>query len=307
MIMALAGGVGGAKLVLGLSQLLPPGELSVVGNTGDDLELYGLRICPDLDTLMYTLAGLANPQTGWGIGGDTFNCLEMLQGYGETTWFNLGDRDLATHIWRSSQLKQGRPLSSVTHRMCRALGLQTRIFPMAEEYTPTQILTERGLLHLQEYLVRERCQPRILGVQYQDIEAAVPPGELLQALRGAEAVIICPSNPFISIGPILAVPGIKETLISNSAPVVAVTPIVSGEAIKGPAACMLQDLGKPVSALGVAQIYQGLADMFVLDQRDDTLREDIEQLGMEVRTTDTLMTSLEEKTRLAGEILEWIN
>jgi LPPG:FO 2-phospho-L-lactate transferase len=304
MIVVLAGGVGAAKLLLGLSHEMPPEQITIIGNTGDDIELFGLRICPDLDTIVYTLSGRVNPETGWGVTGDTFQCLQALGGYGGVTWFKLGDRDLATHLWRTYLLGQGLSLTEVTDKICKAAGLRSQLLPMTNSYTPTRILTDSGELHLQEYLVREQCQPRVRGVNYSNVEQAQMPAGMEESILAADAVILAPSNPFISIGPILAVPGMKQALCRTAAPVLAVTPIVGGRALKGPAAKMLLELGHPASALGVAQIYRGLAKVFVLDRQDMALKDEIEALGMKVSTTDTVMNNLDDKARLARHLLE---
>ncbi len=304
MIVVLAGGVGAAKLLLGLSHVMPPEQVTIIGNTGDDIELFGLRICPDLDTIVYTLSARVNPETGWGVLGDSFECLEALGGFGGETWFRLGDRDLATHLWRTHLLRQGLSLTEVTDRVCRATGVRSRLLPMADSYAPTRILTDQADLHLQEYLVREQCGPRVRAVQYSNIEQVKVTEGIEQSILGADAVILAPSNPFISIGPILAIPGMKKLLNSSARPVVAVSPIVGGAALKGPAAKMLLELGHPVSALGVAQIYQGLVDVFVLDNRDVALKEEIESLGMKVSATETVMNTLNDKVRTACHLLE---
>ena len=306
MIVALAGGIGAAKLVLGLAQVMPQRRLAVVGNTGDDIELFGLRICPDLDTIAYTLAGQVNPATGWGIGGDTFNCLSGLAHYGCETWFQLGDRDLATHLRRTQLLREGLTLSEATQRICQALSVSVRLIPMTNAYTPTYVVTDNAVLHLQEYLVRERARPVVRAFRYSNMDRATPAPELEELIMGAEAVVICPSNPFISIGPILAVPGIEALLRRTAAPVIAVSPIVGGRALKGPAASMLQQMGRPVSAYGVAGLYRDLLDTFVLDRQDVSLREDIEALGMKAVVANTVMDTLEDKTRLARQLLKLV-
>lgn len=306
MITALAGGVGGAKLLSGLSRVMQPEKLTIIGNTGDDIELFGLRVCPDLDTVAYTLGGRANKETGWGVDQDTFECLGALRAYGCEAWFQLGDRDLATHLFRTHLLAQGLELSEVTRQICHALGVRCRLLPMTEAYVPTRILTDEGDLHLQEYLVRWHSRPRVRALRYSNIEFAQPAPQVKESIRGAQAVVICPSNPLISIGPILAVPDLRQSLESTDAPVVAVTPLVAGKALKGPAAKMLQELGHPVSAQGVARLYQDVVDVFVLDEQDTHLKEDIETLGMKVVTTNTVMTTLDEKLALARKILEII-
>ena len=290
--------------MLGLSQAVGSLPLTAIVNTGDDLELHGLRICPDLDTVTYTLSGDANPETGWGLAGDTFHCLNRLDVYGAEAWFKLGDRDLATHLWRTHQLRQGVSLTQVTRRACQSLGVETAVLPMSDDYVPTYVQTTTGELHLQEYLVRDRAKARVCGFRYSNIEDSTPAPGVVEAILRARMVVMCPSNPFISIGPMLAVPGIKEALTATSAPVVAVSPIVGGRAVKGPAGQMLADLGYPVSAAGVAGLYEGLVDVFVLDRRDERCRSEIEALGMKVVTTNTMMRSFQNKQDLACRILE---
>ena len=302
-VVVLAGGVGASKLLVGLSQVIPPERITIVGNTGDDFKVCGLRICPDLDTVTYTLAGKVDPSRGWGVAGDDFDCLEWLQAYGAPSWFQLGDRDLATHLWRTHLLGQGVGLAEVTARVGRTWGLRSLLLPMTESYTPTRILTDRGDLHLQEYLVREKCRPRVLQVRYPQVERSrLPPG-LPEKVAGACRVVIAPSNPLISIGPILAVPGMRDLLGSSALPVTAVSPLVGGRALKGPAAKMLRELGIPASALGVARMLQGVANQFVLDRQDRALKEEIAGLGMQVKVTNTVMTSLADKVALAQAVM----
>ncbi len=306
MIVALAGGVGGTKLVLGFSRLLSRDQLTDIGNTGDDLELFGLLICPDLDTIAYTLGGRVNPETGWGVKEDSFACLKALQQLGAPSWFNLGDRDLATHLWRTSLLQQGHSLSQITEKMCQMLEANCRLLPMTDSYTPTHLITDQGELHLQEYLIREKCRPVVRDLRYVDMETADPAPGTAEAILEAEGVFLCPSNPFISIGPILAVPGIRELLVQTDTPVFAITPIVNHRALKGPAAKMLEELGHPVSPVAVAKLYQDFLDVFVLDEQDAQLREEIEALDLKVLVTDTIMNDDQEKVRLAGKLLEML-
>jgi LPPG:FO 2-phospho-L-lactate transferase len=302
-VVVLAGGVGASKLLVGLSQVIPPELITIVGNTGDDFKVCGLRICPDLDTVTYTLAGKVDPSRGWGVAGDDFYCLEWLQAYGAPSWFRLGDRDLATHLWRTHLLGQGVGLAEVTARIGRTWGLRSLLLPMTESYTPTRILTEQGELHLQEYLVREQCRPRVLQVRYPQVERSrLPPG-LPEKVASASRVVVAPSNPLISIGPILAVPGMRDLLGSSALPVTAVSPLVGGRALKGPAAKMLRELGIPASALGVARMLQGVANQFVLDNQDRALKEEIAGLGMQVKVTNTVMTSLADKVALAEAVM----
>lgn len=304
-ITALAGGIGASKFLLGLSRVMPPEDITVIANTGDDIELFGLRVCPDIDTVIYTLAGSINEETGWGIEGDTFEALKWIAHYGESAWFNLGDRDLATHIYRTNALREGRTLSEVTEHISRSLGVASRILPMTDRYTPTRVLTDEGEMHFQEYFVRRRCEPRVEEIRFENIERAEPSAGVESAILDADRVIICPSNPFISIGPILAVPGIRQAIKQTAAKVIAITPIIAGRALKGPAADMLRDLGHEVSALGVAHLYRDIADLFVLDESDRELRPKIEALGMRVMITNTVMSTLEEKQRLAETVLSY--
>jgi LPPG:FO 2-phospho-L-lactate transferase len=305
MITALAGGVGASKFLDGLSRVAPPEDISIIVNTGDDIEMFGLYIAPDLDIVTYTLAEVVNPETGWGLDGDTFNCLEQLLGYTQTErWFNLGDRDLAAHIFRAQQLSQGRSLSEVAERLRTALGVKSRILPMTDTHTPTTIITAEGEMHFQEYLVRRRAQPKVAGIRFENIESAEPAPGVAEALLRSDAIIICPSNPLISIGPILAVPGMRDLLKRAEAPVVAISPVVGGASLKGPTDRMLADLGMQVSAAQVARLYAGIADVFILDVRDEAAKPEIENLGFKVCVTDTVMSGLEAKIKLAAFTLE---
>jgi LPPG:FO 2-phospho-L-lactate transferase len=303
---ALAGGVGAAKFLLGLSTVMPAEDLTIIANTGDDIELHGLRISPDIDTVTYTLAGVINEATGWGISGDTFQCLEWMARYGEPRWFNLGDRDLATHIYRTNQLRQGRTLSEVTDHLRRALKVAAKILPMSDAYTPTRVVTDAGEMHFQEYFVGQRAEPRVKALRFDNIETARPAPGVTEAIREADLIVVCPSNPFISIGPILAVPGLRDALRTTPAPVIAITPIIEGRALKGPAADMLRDLGYESSARAVAAMYQDFCDVFVLDARDAALQPQIEALGLRVAVTDTVMTTLADKQRLAREVVSLV-
>ncbi len=302
-VVALAGGVGAAKLVWGLAQEGLGSRLSVVVNTGDDLEAFGLRICPDLDTITYTLAGLSNRTWGWGIEGDTFRCLEALGRLGADTWFGLGDQDLATHLWRTSRLNRGWGLAAVTAHICKGFGIEPSVLPMAEGYNPTLVETDAGRLHLQEYLVREKCAPRVHGFEYTGLSCQRAAPGVEKVIRNARIIVICPSNPFISVGPILAVPGIRRAVMESRGLVVAVSPIVGGRALKGPAAKMLRELGHPVSAEGVARIYRGVMDVFVLDERDAGSAASIERLGVRVVVRNTVMDTSGAKRALARALL----
>jgi LPPG:FO 2-phospho-L-lactate transferase len=300
----LAGGIGASKLLLGLAGVMPPENITIIANTGDDIELHGLRICPDIDTVTYTLAGVINEETGWGLKGDSFECLQWLARYGEASWFNLGDRDLSTHIFRTERLREGKSLTEVTDHLRRSLGVRSRILPMSDAYTPTRVVTDEGEMHFQEYFVRRKCEPRVREVRFDNIGRAEPAPGVLSAILEANVVIVCPSNPFISIGPILAVPGVREALAETKATVVAVSPIVGGKALKGPAADMLRDLGHEVSARGVAALYSAFTDVFLLDSQDAASRVDIDGLGMRAVAANTFMNSLEDKRRVARVTIE---
>ncbi len=302
-VVALAGGVGAAKFLSGLVRVMPADDLTIVVNTGDDFHWMGLYVCPDLDTVTYTLAGLANPQTGWGIRDDSYRVLGRLKNLGSEAWFQIGDLDLATHIYRTEQLRSGRSLSDITRHFCELSGIPSRILPMSDSLVPTLVHTAEGTLPFQEYFVKRRCGPSVLGFTFQGIEDARPAPGVIEALEAAQAVIICPSNPFISIGPILAVPGLRETLRRIQARIAAITPIIAGAAVKGPTAAMLKELGFSVSAAGVAKLYSDFIDVFVLDRRDEPLRAEIEALGMSVRTASTLMDSDEARTGLARRVM----
>jgi LPPG:FO 2-phospho-L-lactate transferase len=302
-VLALAGGVGGAKLAHGLYRALPPNELAVVVNTGDDFDLYGLRICPDADTVLYTLAGIANAETGWGVAGETWSALGMLERYGEETWFRIGDRDLATHVLRTARLRGGQTLTTALADLAERLGVRASLLPMCDEPVPTRVQTPDGELAFQDYFVRRRQTDSVRGVRFQGIENARVTEQARAAAAAAEVIVLCPSNPIVSIGPILAVPGMRELLRGANVPVVAVSPIVGGRALKGPADRMLTGLGVESSAYGVAGLYRGLASAFVLDREDANQAPRVEELGMRVLVTDTVMRTVEDRERLAREVL----
>ena len=303
MITALAGGVGASKFLDGLVQVTPAEEITIIVNTGDDIELFGLYIAPDLDIVTYTLAGIVNPATGWGVAGDTFDCLNHLKLYGAEHWFNLGDRDLATHIWRTLMLREGKTLSAVSEHIRQALGIASRILPMTDLHTPTTIVTSEGPLHFQEYLVKRRAEVPVQGIRFENIEAAIPAVGVIEAIRDSEVVIVCPSNPLISIGPILSVPGIRDALRQTGARVIAISPIVGGASLKGPTDRMLKDLKMEVSALQIARMYADFVDVYVIDHSDEELSTPIEETGVEVFVTNTVMSSPEVKIELAHSIL----
>jgi len=302
-VVALAGGVGGAKLADGLAQVLPPGDLTVIVNTGDDFEHLGLYICPDLDTVCYTLAGIANPATGWGRQGETWAALETLGQLGGPTWFRLGDHDLGLHLERTRLRRAGQLLSQITAHVCQALGVEPRVLPMSDQEIPTWVKTDEGDLPFQEYFVHRQCHPCVTGFRFQGVERARPAPGVLEALEAADLVVICPSNPWVSIDPILAVPGMRPAI--ERRPVVAISPIIGGQAVKGPAAKMYAELGIQPSALSVAHHYQSLLCGFVMDRLDDQQAEDVQQLDIRTLTTGTIMNSPVDRARLGKEVLDF--
>jgi LPPG:FO 2-phospho-L-lactate transferase len=307
--LALSGGVGGAKLAVGLARVLAADRLTVIANTGDDFEHLGLYVAPDLDTVMYNLAGLANPVSGWGREGESWSFLGALEELGGETWFRLGDRDLAVHVERTRRLARGETLSEVTAALCGRLGVLPLIAPMSDQPVRTMIATPGGELAFQHYFVRDRCEPPVEGFRFAGVERARPSEALAAALADPEltSIVVCPSNPFVSVDPILAVPGVEDAMRLCAAPVIAVSPIVAGAALKGPAAKMMRELRVPVTAIEVARHYarRDLLDGFVLDAQDQALRGEVEALGLAVLVTDTVMVSLEDRERLAREVLEW--
>jgi len=301
-----AGGVGASRFLQGLCQAVEPASVTVISNTGDDVEPFGLHVSPDTDIVIYALADAVNPETGWGLKGDTFAVVDALQRYGYERWFNLGDRDLATAIHRARLLREGVALHEAVAGIARAWGLACTVLPMSNEPVRTMIATGDGELAFQEYMVRLRTEADVHAIRFAGIEEARPAPGVLDAIRGAEAVILAPSNPFVSIGPILAVPGVRQALAETRAARVAISPIIAGQVVKGPAAKMLASLGYEVSAPGVARLYAGLVDLFVLDDQDRELAPVIEQLGMRALVTNTMMTSMERKKELAEEIVRAI-
>ena len=302
-VLALAGGVGGAKLALGLAHILPPEQLVIVVNTGDDECFHGLHVSPDLDTVMYTLAGLSDPDKGWGLAGETFNTLEMLGRYGSDTWFNLGDRDMATHIRRTQLLQQGATLSEVTADLCHHLGVAHRIVPMSDEPVRTMVDTQAGELTMQQYFVQRLTEPQVKGVRYAGAETALPSPGFRRALDQAKLVVFCPSNPFLSLDPILAIPGVRESLKAFPGRRVAVSPIVGGAALRGPAAKIMSELGQEVSCVGVARRYIGICDIFFVDDQDSELSPAITELGVEPVVAPIIMDDEADKVGLAQRVL----
>jgi LPPG:FO 2-phospho-L-lactate transferase len=303
LVIALSGGVGGAKLALGLSRILDPADLLIVANTADDFEHLGLYVSPDVDTLMYTLGGLENPETGWGQGGETWSFMDMLARLGGETWFKLGDRDLAVHVERTRRLRRGETLSGITEDFCRRLGVRHRIVPMTDDKVRARLRTTEGWIDFQDYFVRRQCRPEVRDIEFEGAARARPHPDIMMGLRSERlrAVVICPSNPFISVEPILALPGLRSALESCSAPVVAVSPIIGGRAVKGPTAKMMRELGLMPGAAAVAQRYGALLDGYVLDHEDAT---EASRLGLPVTVTETLMTSLADRERLARTVLD---
>ena len=307
--LALTGGVGGAKLGLGLSHLLGPDELAFIVNTGDDFEHFGLHIAPDLDTLTYALAGLSNPETGWGRAGESWNFIAAMRELGGEDWFNLGDKDLALHLSRTARLRRGETLTQATRDLSAALGIRHAIWPMSDAPVRTVVETPHGPLAFQHYFVRERCVPAVTGFHFAGAtEATLNPGALAWLRDPALAgVIICPSNPFVSIDPILALPGLRKCLSELAVPVVAVSPIVAGLALKGPTAKMMQELAMPTTALAVASHYQGLLDGFIVDDQDSALLDPCADLEFAAIATQTVMITLNDKIELARTTLQFLD
>jgi len=304
MITALAGGVGAAKFLTGLVKLVPEEELTVIVNTGDNIILHGLYISPDTDIITYTLADIVDEKKGWGIRGDTFHCLEALEKLGQQTWFRLGDKDMATHLYRTTLLRKGLTLSEVTARIARSFGLKLAILPMTDDRFETRIKTRDGTVHFEEYLVKRKARDEVLGVSYSGLNNAEPAEGVLDSIANSELVVLCPSNPIVSIGTILAIRGVKNALRKTHARKVAISPIVAGSPIKGPADRLLKGLGCEVSAFAVAKLYSEFLDTFVIDTADCQSKTRIEELGIEVKVTNTIMLSLQDKIALAKTVLE---
>jgi LPPG:FO 2-phospho-L-lactate transferase len=303
-ILALAGGVGGAKLVAGLSQVLPPENLSVVVNNGDDFEYLGLYICPDLDTVCYTLAGISNSITGWGRDSETWQMMQNLTTLGGPDWFRIGDQDIATHIERTRRLKEGNPLSKIVREFCRSWQIDQTIFPMSDQIVRTVVATDEGILEFQEYFVHRQCRPHVTGFNFPGIKEALPAPGVFEAIDESDAIVICPSNPWVSIGPIIKLPGMESKIKKKK--VIAISPIIGGQAVKGPAAKMYKELGIQPSAFAVAQHYQSLINGFVMDKIDREQRSNILNLGIQPLITDTLMKSPEDRKQLAKDVLNFI-
>ena len=302
-ITALAGGVGASKLLLGLYEVMDPRDLTIVVNTGDDIVLHGLKISPDLDIVTYTLAGIVDMAKGWGIRGETFHALKRLAVYGRANWFNLGDRDLATHIHRTAMLAEGKTLSQAADSIRTALGVKSRILPMSDAPVPTIIDSNEGPLHFQEYLVKRRAEPVVRGIRFPGVDSALPAHGVLEAICDADRIVICPSNPLISIGPILALPRVRDQLRANKEKVFSVCPIVGGKSLKGPSDKMLAQRGYDPTALGVARLYADFTGTFIIDPADKAQAGAISALGLKVAVIPTVMRTRAQKRKLARALL----
>jgi LPPG:FO 2-phospho-L-lactate transferase len=304
MITALAGGVGAARFLTGLVKVVKEKDLTIVVNTGDDINLYGLHISPDIDIVAYTLAGLVDDEKGWGIRGDTFNFLDSLKRFGFETWFNIGDRDLATHMFRTINLKQGFSLSEVTSKICHALGLQLTILPMTDAKFETRITTKEGAMHFEEYFVKKGFADEILGVDFLGLSEAEPAQGVIDSIQHARLIVVCPSNPIVSIGTILGIRGVRNALREAKGKKVAISPIIDGVPVKGPADKLLRFLGLEVSAFSVAKLYSDFLDTFIIDSADRKEKDRIERLGIEVKVANTVMKSLDDKVQLAKVVID---
>ncbi|MFW9970106.1 MAG: 2-phospho-L-lactate transferase [Candidatus Odinarchaeota archaeon] len=299
----LAGGIGAAKFIEGMAQLVEPELLKIIINTGDDIELFGLKICPDLDIITYTLANIVDKEKGWGFVDETFNCLNILKKYYNTGWFNLGDKDLATQIYRTDLFKQGFTKAEITNLICQKLGINIHLIPMSNEPVETFITTSMGAMHFEEYLIKYQCKPEILKIEFKGIERAMPVKSVLKYINGAKKIIICPSNPIVSIGTILQVKGIKQALSNNIDKVFAISPIIEGTTVKGPADKMMKFYNLEVSCIGVANLYREFIGNFIIDNKDCMCKAKIEDLGIRTYCTDTLMINLKKKKDLAKYII----
>lgn len=303
MIVVLAGGIGAARFLEGLAAVMPPERITVIANTGDDDEFHGLHVSPDVDTVLYTLAGVVDRDRGWGVAGDTFTCLDSLASLGLETWFRLGDRDLATHLVRTERLRHGVALSAAIEELRRSLGISSRILPMSDDLARTRLRTASGVLRFQEYFVKLHQEPEVLAADFSEAARSRPAPGVLEAIAECDGVIVAPSNPILSIGPILAVPGIREALRATPARIAAVSPIVGGRALKGPAARNLASLGLGASAASVAELYKDFLDVFVLDLEDTSLRQEVERKGMAAIVMQTVMSSAETRQALAQSVV----
>ncbi|MFX0023076.1 MAG: 2-phospho-L-lactate transferase [Candidatus Hermodarchaeota archaeon] len=300
----LAGGVGAAKFIEGIAHVINPELLKIIVNTGDDIELFGLKICPDLDIITYTLANLVDKEKGWGFADESFNCLNILKKFYDTGWFNLGDKDLATHIYRTDLFNQGFNKTEITNMICKNLGVKSHLIPMSNEMVGTFITTPLGTIHFEEYFIKYQCKPEILNIEFRGIENANPIPIVLKYIKQAKKIIICPSNPIVSIGTILQVKGIKNALSKVKEKVYAISPIIQGATVKGPADKMLNFYNFEVSCIGVAKYYKDFLGHFIIDNKDCEYRNEIEDLGINIYCYDTLMINLEKKIELAKYVID---
>ena len=304
-ITCLAGGVGAARFLEGLASIFPAEKITVIVNTGDDLQYLGCHVSPDLDIITYTLAGLADPEKGWGIQDDTYNCLDQLERYSAETWFKIGDRDFATHLLRTAFFQQGFHLSEITEKIRASLNVKVQILPMTDQIVATKIKTPRGILEFQEYFVKRKFQDEVQDVTYEGASLATPAPGVIPAIEKTDLIIICPSNPILSIGPILAIPGIRDSISKTRAKIVGISPIVAGKAVKGPLDKMMESLGLEVSPFGVAQLYAGLMKGYVIDQLDKSVSSKVAGLGVKVLATNTMMTSAQSRAQLATDTIRF--
>lgn len=307
MIVALAGGVGAARFLEGLVRVVPQREITIIGNVGDDINIHGLHVSPDLDIVAYTLAGLVDQNKGWGFRGDTFHCQTLLRKYGFETWFNLGDRDLATHIYRTEELLNGKSLSEVTADLISRLGLRVKLLPASNDRLQTYVVAEKREMHFQEYMVKRRTRPRVQRVIFRGAESARPASHVVQSITKAKGVVVSPSNPIVSIGAILAIQGVKSALRKTAAKVVGISPIVGGKTVKGPADKLMKAVGVEPSALGVAEFYRDFLDTLIIDRVDRRLAPGIAALGIKPIVTNTLMRTITAKVRLAQVTISEFN
>jgi LPPG:FO 2-phospho-L-lactate transferase len=302
-VTVLAGGVGAARFLEGLVQVVPPDEITVISNIGDDDEFFGLHVSPDIDTVIYTLAGVIDPEHGWGLAGETYSTLDAITRFGYETWFTLGDRDLATHLFRTQQLREGATLSEATQRIAEAFGLRFRLLPVSDDRVRTLVETDHGSLAFQEYFVKRRTEDDVRAVRFDGIERASPAPGVLDAIASADVVVVAPSNPVVSIGPVLAVTGVRDALRSTGAKIVAVSPIIGGKTIKGPADRMMRSLGMTATAVGVAEAYRDFLDVLVIDEEDGDLAAEVESTGVRAVVAPTIMHGQAEKRALAAAVL----
>lgn len=303
-VVCLAGGVGAARFLDGLARVYPPEKITAVVNTGDDLDYLGVHISPDLDIVTYTLAGIVDTEKGYGIAGDTYNCMAQLEKYSAETWFRIGDRDFGTHLLRTAFLQQGFSMSELTDKIRSMLGVKVKILPMSDQMIATKIKTAHGLLDFQEYFVKRKFEDEVEDVSYEGASTALPAAGVAESIEKSDAVILCPSNPILSIGPILAIPGIRTALAKTKAKILGISPIVGGRSIKGPLDRIMRHLGLDVSPYGVAQLYKGLLRGFVIDHVDKTVTSKINSLGMKVISTQTIMDSANARSKLAEDTLK---